>query len=200
MSLLVLVDPFSSTINKAQFDGDGNVWFSSQGGLIKYSYKTDVSICYQEAAGVATHSFWSILKDNENNYDCQSICTDYDYSTRNNDNNYIYNSGHASVFNLSYTKKGLGLLFSAKSVDNMSYRSDRTKDLQDVFINYLPALNKTHTYNLVATLYPYATQPMGEVAYQTDVLYTFKKGTKLGGKYGTTIGGNFSTFIVLIKS
>ncbi len=109
------------------------------------------------------------------------------------DNNYIYNYGHASVFNVSFTKKGLGILVSGKSVDNMSYRSDRTKDLQDVFINYLPSLNKTHTYNLVATLYPYATQPLGEVAYQTDVLYTFKKGTKIGGKYGTTVGGNFST-------
>ena len=109
------------------------------------------------------------------------------------DNNYIYNYGHASVFNVSYTRKGLGILVSGKSVDNMSYRSDRTKDLQDVFVNYLPSLNKTHTYNLVATLYPYATQPLGEVAYQTDVLYTIKKGTKLGGKYGTTIGGNFST-------
>ncbi len=110
-----------------------------------------------------------------------------------NDNNKIYNYGHAAVFNLSYTQKGLGILLSGKSVDNMSFRSDRNKDLQDAFINYLPALNKTHTYNLVATLYPYATQPMGEVAFQADVLYTFKKKSRLGGKYGTTIGGNFST-------
>ena len=109
------------------------------------------------------------------------------------DNQYIYNNGHAAIFNLRYTKKGLGILLSGKSVDNMSYRSDRTKDLQDLLINFLPSLNKTHTYNLVATLYPYATQPMGEVAYQADVLYTFKKGTKLGGKYGTTLGLNFST-------
>ena len=109
------------------------------------------------------------------------------------DNKYIYNNGHASVFNLTYTKKGLGLLFSAKSADNMSYRSDRNQILQDALINYLPALNKTHTYNLVATLYPYATQPLGEVAYQVDLLYTFKRKTKLGGKYGTTIGANFST-------
>jgi len=108
------------------------------------------------------------------------------------DNNKIYNYGHAAVFNLSYTKKGLGVLISGKSVDNMSYRSDRNKDLQDVFINYLPSLNKTHTYNLVATLYPYATQPLGEVAFQADILYTFKKKSKIGGKYGTTIGGNFS--------
>ncbi len=109
------------------------------------------------------------------------------------DNGKIYNYGHAAVFNLGYSKKGIGVLLSAKSVDNMSYRSDRNKELQDGFINYLPALNKTHTYNLVATLYPYATQPMGEVAFQADLLYTLKKGTALGGKYGTTIGMNAST-------
>ena len=108
------------------------------------------------------------------------------------DNGYIYNYGHAAVFNLAYSKKGLGILLSGKSVDNMSYRSDRTKDLQDVFINYLPAMNKTHTYNLVATLYPYATQPLGEIAYQAEVLYTIPKGTKLGGKYGTAINANYS--------
>ena len=122
--------------------------------------------------------------------DAEYILKEQDPSS---DNQYIYNYGHAAIFNLRYTQKGLGILLSGKSVDNMSFRSDRTKDLQDLLINFLPSLNKTHTYNLVATLYPYATQPMGEVAYQADILYTFKKGSKLGGKYGTTIGGNFST-------
>jgi len=121
----------------------------------------------------------------------------FDYAHKENDpsedNGYIYNPGHAALASIGYTRKGLGILFSAKSVDNMSYRSDRTKTLQDVFINYLPALNKTHTYNLVATLYPYATQPLGEVAYQGEVLYTIKKGTKLGGKYGMPVNVNFST-------
>jgi hypothetical protein len=109
------------------------------------------------------------------------------------DNGYIYNPGHAAVANLGYSQKGLGILLSAKSVDNMSYRSDRTKQLQNVLINYLPSLNKTHTYNLVASLYPYATQPVGEIAYQAEVLYTIKKGSKLGGKYGTSINANYST-------
>ena len=109
------------------------------------------------------------------------------------DNGYIYNTGHAALINFAYSQKGLGILLSAKSVDNMSYRSDRTKELTDAFINYLPSLNKTHTYNLVASLYPYATQPTGEIAYQAEVLYTIKKGTKIGGKYGTSINANFST-------
>lgn len=109
------------------------------------------------------------------------------------DNAYIYNYGHAAIFNAGYSRKGLGILLTAKSVDNMSYRSDRTKQLQDLLINYLPALNKTHTYNLVASLYPYATQPVGETAFQGEVLYTIKRGTKLGGKYGTSLNLNFST-------
>jgi hypothetical protein len=109
------------------------------------------------------------------------------------DNLYNYNTGHAAVFNLGYSQKGLGIIVSAKSVDNMSYRADRTKQLQNVLINYLPSLNKTHTYNLVASLYPYATQPVGEMAFQGEVLYTIKKGSKLGGKYGTSIDLNYSS-------
>ncbi len=115
-----------------------------------------------------------------------------------NNNNYIYNTGHSALINLGYTQKGLGVLLSAKSVDNMSFRSDRTKDLTDLFINYLPALNKTHTYNLVATLYPYATQPLGEVAFQGEILYTLPKG-KLGSKYGIPINLNYSTAFLPIK-
>ncbi len=109
------------------------------------------------------------------------------------DNNFNYNLGQAALVNFGYSQKGLGIMLSAKSVDNMSYRADRNKDLQDVFINFLPAMNKTHTYNLVATLYPYATQPVGEIAYQAEILYTIKRKTKLGGKYGMTLNGNFST-------
>jgi hypothetical protein len=109
------------------------------------------------------------------------------------DNGYIYNNGHTALINFNYSTKGLGISLSAKSTDNMSFRSDRTQALQDVLINYLPALNKTHTYNLVASLYPYATQLNGEIAYQAEVLYTFPKKSKIGGKYGTTINGNFST-------
>jgi hypothetical protein len=121
--------------------------------------------------------------------DGEYIIKEQDPST---DNGYIYNYGHAAVFNFGYTQKGLGIMFTAKSVDNMSYRSDRTQVLQDVLINYLPAVNKVHTYNLVSSLYPWATQPVGEIAYQGEVLYKVKRGTKLGGKYGTSINFNAS--------
>lgn len=108
------------------------------------------------------------------------------------DNNYNYRNGQALLSTLNYAKKGLGISLGYKYVDNMSYRSDRNEILTNVPINFLPALTKPHTYNLAATLYPYATQPTGEVAFQGEISYKFKPKTKLGGKYGTSISGNWS--------
>ena len=108
-------------------------------------------------------------------------------------NGYIYKNGHGILLNAGYSRKGFGILFQAKSIDNMSFRSDRYAVLTDLQINYLPALTKTHTYNLAATLYPYATIIQGEIAYQLDVLYAIPKKSLLGGKYGTKISVNFST-------
>lgn len=109
------------------------------------------------------------------------------------DNGFIYNNGHAAYVNLGYTQKGLGVILYAKSIDNMSFRTDPNAILTDLNINFLPALTKSHTENLAATLYPYATQPVGEVAFQADVFYKIPKETKIGGKYGTEININFAT-------
>jgi hypothetical protein len=154
----------------------------------KYQKDDDANLVLPENVG----SYGGRISMNYKNYhfDTEYIQKEQDPSA---DNGKIYNYGHAAIFNFGYTQKGLGINFSGKSVDNMSYRSDRNKDLQDLFINFLPALNKTHTYNLVATLYPYATQPLGEVAYQGEILYTFMRKTPLGGKYGTSVNFNVST-------
>jgi hypothetical protein len=108
------------------------------------------------------------------------------------DNGYIYNKGHGTFINAGYSMKGFGVILQAKSIDNMSYRVDPDANLTDLNINFMPALTKTHTYNLAATLYPYATQPIGEVAFQADVFYKIPKKTKIGGKYGTDISVNFA--------
>jgi hypothetical protein len=116
------------------------------------------------------------------------------------DNEYIYNYGKGILINAGYSQKGFGVLVSAKSIDNMSFRSDRDAALQDLQIGFIPPLTKTHTYNLVATLYPYASQPNGEVAFQADIFYKIKKGTKLGGKYGTDIALNYSSAYAPIQN
>jgi len=108
----------------------------------------------------------------------------------NADNGYIYKSGESIFFNGAFSKKGFGVTASAKYVDNMAFRSDRDALLFDVPINFLPAITRQHTYNLAATLYPYATVLNGEVGVSGELFYTFKKESALGGKYGTYVSLN----------
>lgn len=108
------------------------------------------------------------------------------------DNGYIYKNGEALLLQAGYSKKGFGISIGTKMVDNMSYRSNRNYLLLDGSINFLPTITKQHTYNLAATLYPYATIVNGESGIMTDIFYKIKKGSKLGGKYGTLISINYS--------
>ena len=107
------------------------------------------------------------------------------------DNGYIYRKGYVAMLSTSYSKKGMSLLLQAKRSDNMSFRSRRSMTGTSAFINHLPAFTTDHTYTLAA-LYPYATQPDGEWAYQAGLGYNFKRHTLLGGKYGTNVKVNFS--------
>ena len=108
------------------------------------------------------------------------------------DNGYIYHRGNAVMLSASYSKRGLSILAQAKRSDNMSFRSQRSREGTSVFINNMPAFAYQHTYALPA-LYPYATQAAdGEWAFQGEVGYLFKRRTLLGGKYGTRVKVNFS--------
>ena len=126
--------------------------------------------------------------------------TEYAYKINNPSamNNYIYKNGEAFLANLSYSKKGLGIMLSAKRIDNMSYKSKMTELSNALDINYLPPLSKQHKYSL-ATIYPYATQPNGEMGIQGQIMYTIPKKSKLGGKYGTKIEINYSNVHSLKK-
>lgn len=106
------------------------------------------------------------------------------------DNGYTYRDGEALLANLGYAQRGLGVSLSAKTVDNMSFRSDRDVLLFDLPINFIPAITKQHTYNLAATLYPYATVISGESSASAEVFYMLPRGSKFGGKYGTRIALN----------
>ena len=108
------------------------------------------------------------------------------------DNGFTFREGEAFLATLGYSQKGLGVLVTAKMVDNMSFRSDRDLRLFDLPINYIPAVTQQHTYNLAATLYPYATVITGETSASAEVFYTIPKGSKLGGKYGTKLSASFA--------
>ncbi|MCH2198304.1 MAG: DUF6029 family protein [Flavobacteriales bacterium] len=127
----------------------------------------------------------------------------------NADNDYIYHEGEGIFANLSYSKPGFGFNLNGKMVDNMSFRSDRDLLLFDAPINFIPAITKVHTYNLAATLYPYATVIDGETGFNVEVFKKFKRkdlpegATGFGasmkrfynamvGKYGTNVTVNFA--------
>lgn len=114
-------------------------------------------------------------------------------------NHYIYKDGNGVFTNFSYSKKGLGLSLMSKWIDNMSYKSDRTIINNMVDINYLPAISKEHTYAL-ASMYPYATQPTGEIGLSATVTMHLKKNSALGGKNGMTIAANFSQVNSIVKN
>jgi hypothetical protein len=111
-----------------------------------------------------------------------------DPSTR---NNYIYKNGDGFFTNLSYSQKGLGISLMSKWIDNMSYKSDRSLTNNMLDINYLPSITKEHTY-MLASMYPYSTQPNGEVGVSATVTAHFPKNSFLGGKTGMSVAVNFS--------
>ena len=101
-----------------------------------------------------------------------------------------YANGNALMSSLTYSKRGFGIVAEMHRVNHMEFRSERAQEKQYI-INYIPTLTKQHTYTLLA-LYPSATQTEGEFGTQIDVFYKIKKGSLLGGKYGTKIIFNLS--------
>ena len=103
-------------------------------------------------------------------------------------NGYIYRPGQVAMLSASYSQRGMSLLLQAKRSDNFAFRTAHSADPKSsaCYVNYLPAFTYQHTYALAA-LYPYATQMMGEWAFQGEFRYTFKRKTALGGRYGTDL-------------
>ena len=122
-----------------------------------------------------------------------NLLAEYAWKTQDpsNDNNYIYRKGTVAMLSASYSKRGMSLLLQAKRSDNMSFRSRRSMTGTSSMINHLPAFTMDQTYALAA-MYPYATNPDGEWAYQAEFSYNFKRHTFLGGKYGTKLKVNYS--------
>jgi hypothetical protein len=167
------------------------------GGSAVSRYQKDQSDFYNLPENVA--AFSGRINIIRGKFNLQS---EYGYKINdpNATNNTIYHPGQALSITTTYSTKGLGILLSAKRLDNFDFRSDRTATGIGSNVNFLPAMAQQHTYNLPATIYPYATQPNGEMGFQAEVNYRLKKGSKLGGKYGTEIKVNFSGTNDIVKN
>lgn len=121
-----------------------------------------------------------------------------------NDENLFF--GNAMLLEFGYSKKGFGVTTTLRRLENMTFFSDREAAgnlYNEQILNYLPGLTKQHDY-LLTNIYIYQAQPeisintsqrkAGEVGAQFDLYYKIKKGTKLGGKYGTKLAFNFSNW------
>lgn len=123
--------------------------------------------------------------------------------------------GNAVLVNFGYSKSGLGIDATLRRMENMKILTERTPtptaDLQstslnfnDKVLNFTPALTKQHHSNL-ANIYVFQAQSKvdyidptimkaGETGGQIDVFYDFAKGTAVGGKYGTKVAVNMSSW------
>ncbi len=106
-------------------------------------------------------------------------------------NGYIYRPGRTALVSATWSGHNIGLLVAAKRVDNFDFRVDRNSTGNYGQLNFLPALTRQQTHALAATIYPYATQPLGEMAGQAEISYHVPNGG-LGGAYGTDITVNYS--------
>ena len=107
-------------------------------------------------------------------------------------NNYSYDPGQALLLSLSYSQKGLAIIAQAKRSENMSFRSDRGLNNMSGTINHMTPFANQHTY-MLTSLYPYGTNATAsEWAFQGEIRYTWKRGTLMGGKYGTMLKLNAS--------
>ena len=122
----------------------------------------------------------------------------YKFNDPSAENGYIYKPGSALLLNLSFSKKGIGVIVSLKRFDNYSFRADRTATLNDLNINYMPDITRNHIYSLCA-MYPYVAQNTGEMGVAAEINYTIKRESFFGGKYGTSLRLNYSRMHSLDK-
>jgi hypothetical protein len=112
--------------------------------------------------------------------------------------------GDAFLFNVGYSQQRFGVNASFRRLENFGFFSQRNLSgnvYNEGFLNYVPALTKQYDYSLT-NIYVYAAQAnisfepnrnkAGEIGGQIDLFYNFKKGSMLGGEYGTGLSVNFA--------
>ena len=176
-------------LNEAISSLEGSKTYAVIGGSFISRFQDDNNPVYNLPENVAAYAIRSTINRGKISFN-----SEYAYKYNDPAGGITYNnfaSGSALMSNLSYSQRGLGIILEAHRVDNMDYRSKRGGTGKELTLNYIPAISKQHAYTLAA-FYPFATQPLGEIGFQGEINYTFKKKSKLGGKYGTQVTVNYS--------
>lgn len=107
-------------------------------------------------------------------------------------NRYITHRGSALLINSNLDFDKLSLALNLKRIDNFDFRSQRSETLNNALLSFIPATTKQHSYRLL-TLYPYASQVMGEVGGQIDAIYTLENDATLSLNFAALNALNIET-------
>jgi len=169
-----------------EFFGYDNV--ISIGGSVVSRYQEDNSLQLKLPANVFAYSARASLIGSSYSFDVE-------YAKKYNDptglNAFSYTEGQGLLVNAAYYSGGFSLLLNAHKLDNMDFRVDRNAVSNQLTLNFVPPQVKMQTYGL-ATIYPFATQLMGEGGVQAEVSYNFEEGSFLGGEHGMIVNLNGS--------
>lgn len=131
------------------------------------------------------------------NWNLSAFSLQGEYAYKSNDNSVYSNNrnkdGSALLLELGYNTTGFGTLLTIRRLEYMQFGTTRGITGIGRDLNYLPALTKQHSYSL-AVLNPHSVMGNGEIGGQLDVQYNLKQKSVLGGKYGTQVYLNASTY------
>lgn len=122
-------------------------------------------------------------------------------------NMYLKKRGNAQLIETGYNARGLGIGLSLRRLEWMSSQIVNGNPSTLNMLNYIPAMCTQYTY-MLTTLHPYSSRTgdvgvgfvnSGEMGGQLDVYYNFRRGTLLGGKRGTKVHANFSTYYTIAR-
>ena len=122
-------------------------------------------------------------------------------------------NGNAQLVEFGYNGRGLGVTVTGRRMDRMTQKIYSYSAAEGGYgslsnmLSYRPAMSTQYTY-MLTTLHPYGARTgdlmtgfvnSGEIGGQIDVFYNFRRGTKLGGKRGMKVHGNFSTYYTIAE-
>lgn len=84
--------------------------------------------------------------------------------------------GNVLYTSVGYAQRGLAVTLQGKRTDNFQMRTSPNETLTRGLINFIPPMARQNTYRLTAR-YNAATQELGELGYQADIIYSPNKKT-----------------------
>ena len=115
-----------------------------------------------------------------------SLYTEYAWKSEeainNATGNMINRSGSVFYSSLSYSKKGFGITLQGKRTENFVLRTSPNETLLNGVLDYIPSLTQQNAMRLLARYNP-ATQYLGEMAMEGDIVWTPWKGVTYSFNY-----------------